>query len=504
MSNPDSIKNTPANELMKDAGLNSAHEECSDAGLPTEREGARPAEIRRLAFPLFLFLICINVPSMGALRIPLAGFAVMLLVIGLRSLPSLVLLMAALVPIQSSLLGFGSVFGFELTFNRVAVCILAACYFLRGTKYVERGRGREPLLYWLLGILALSTLSDMFGDGTFLAGAQQTVSEGVEVVLFAYICYRLFPRAELARVVSAFAVGGILQCISIVIERVTGTNFLFRFPTSESFYAELQAASTGLERGDVLRVRGPFQNPVYLSGFLPLLLFAAVYLVVVHRRRLLGGGLLILVLLTACLSISRTAMYALVLFGLPVLYITQIRRGIGHVVKLAVLAAVLAGALYAAFPADIKRAFTLTVNPYEESLGGADTADRLNLIASGVPFVLGLNPFGAGVEEGHLISALLGADIANFFIGYAIQRGVIWVAAFCFLLVYMAWRLIRAGDTVAWMLFWLTASITATYLSYAEYWISFPMLLVFVLIHIGGRSHEAQESAEKAVCVAIA
>jgi len=75
---------------------------------------------------------------------------------------------------------------------------------------------------------------------------------------------------------------------------------------------------------------------------------------------------------------------------------------------------------------------------------------------------------------------------------------------FCVLLVYMMWRLARAGDMVSWMLFWLTASIVGTYFSYAEYWISFPMLMVFVLVHLKGQQPQLQQFALNAGCIATA
>jgi hypothetical protein len=52
---------------------------------------------------------------------------------------------------------------------------------------------------------------------------------------------------------------------------------------------------------------------------------------------------------------------------------------------------------------------------------------------------------------------------------------------------------------VSWMLFWLVVSISATYLSYAEYWISFPMLLVFVLVHGGLNSTSPKSQLLKRV-----
>jgi hypothetical protein len=453
---------------------------------------------------LLVFIACINVSSFTELRIGLAVFSATLLVIGLRDIRLLMLALIALVPVQSAVLGFGPVFGFQLTFNRVAVSIAGVCYIAHRRKFAANGPRREALLYFLVGTLVLSVLSDTFGDGAFLAGAQRTLSESVEVLLFAYISYRAFRYADFATIASAFAYGGIVLCASTILERYAGINLLFRFPVAQDFTLNLQLALLTLNRGDVLRVRGSFQNPVYLSGFLPLLLFAAAYLLVINRRRVLGGTLLLLVLLTAGLSVSRTAMYGLAILGLPVLYMTEIKRGLGRMIKLAVFAAILAGCLYALLPADLERTVTLTMNPFEQSLGGADTADRINLISAGVPFVMELNPFGAGQQEGTLISALLSPDIANFFIGYGIERGVIWVMGFCVLLVYMMWRLARAGDMVSWMLFWLTASIVGTYFSYAEYWISFPMLMVFVLVHLKGQQPQLQQFALNAGCIATA
>lgn len=452
-----------------------------------------------------VFVACANAPSMGLLRIALSAFAAVLLFIGIKSLRSLLLIAIAIIPVQSSVLGFGPAFGFQLTFNRVLVLILIVCFLLHRSEYPRAPGRREPLLYFLIGILVLSILSDALGDGAFLSGEQQTISESVEVFLFAYICYRVFRTAELECIVSVFAIGGIALCASTVLERITGLNLLFRFPIVADISTEIDAAALTLDRADVLRVRGSFQNPVYLSGFLPLVLFAAVYLLVKQRRRLLGSVLLALVLLTAYFSISRTAVYALAILGVPVLLMNQKRVGFGKIVKATALSAVLAGMLLLIFPDDMQRAFSLIFNPFDASLGGSDTSDRMNLITAGIPFVLNLNPFGAGVDQGHLVSVLLAPDIANFFIDYAISRGVIWVAGFCIFLAYMMKRLIDAGDPEARMLFWLAVSLTATYVSYAQYSISFRMLLVFVLVHLGHRQPaEEQDARLKVVDVGFA
>lgn len=251
-----------------------------------------------------------------------------------------------------------------------------------------------------------------------------------------------------------------------------------------------------------MRVRGPYTSPVDLAAFLPLLLFCAIYLVLVQRRRFLGGALLILVLLTACFSISRTALYALAISGLPVLLVWLRGKGIGQTIKYAMIGLLVLLLLVAVFPGDFQRAYDLVLNPHEESLGGQSTQDRMDLITLGVPFVLGLNPFGAGGEKGTGIAMLLGPDIADFYIGYSITRGVIWVGMFCWMLIYLMWRLWRIKDFVSRMLFWLVVSITATYFSYAEYWITFPMLLVFILIHIGHRSTESLNPPLKAARIA--
>jgi len=468
----------------------------------TKSDGKKEAKrdhLRGITVLLFLFLACLNVSSMASLRLALGAFAGLLLVIGLRDLRFLMLVMIALVPVQSSALGFGTVFGYQLTFNRVAVLIAVLCFLLHRSKYPRIHGRREPLLYMLLALFALSVLTDLLGDGSYLSGVQRTLSESVEVLLFAYICYRVFGPRELGSVTSAFATGGILLSSSVILERVTGMNLLFSFPVADEIYAGLLSAEQTLDRADTLRVRGSFQNPVYLSGFLPLLLFAAAYLLLVQRRRVLGGALLVLVVLTACFSISRTAIYALLIFGAPILIMTQMRRGVGRIIRFAALTLVLGGLLYAIFPSDLERAVTLTVNPYQASLGGSDTADRLDLITVGVPFVLSLNPFGSGFDRSQQFSLLLGPDIADFFIGYSIARGVIWVAAFCMLLAYMMWRTLRGGNMVSWMLFWLVVSISATYLGYAEYWISFPMLLVFVLVHGGLNSTSPKSQLLKRV-----
>ena len=460
---------------------------------------AKRDHLRGITVLLFLFIACLNVPSMGSLRLALAAFAGILLVIGLRDLRFLMLVLIALVPVQSSALGFGTVYGYQLTFNRVAVLIAVLCFLLQRSNYPRIPGRREPLLYMLLALFALSVLTDLLGSGSYQTGAQRTVSESVEVMLFAYICYRVFGPRELGSVISAFAAGGILLSCSVILERVTGLNLLFRFPVANEIYAGLLSAEQTLERADTLRVRGSFQNPVYLSGFLPLLLFAGAYLLLTQRQRVLGGALLVLVVLTACFSISRTAIYALLIFGAPILIMTQMRHGIGRIIRFAALALVLGGALYAIFPTDLERAVALTINPFDRSLGGKDTADRLDLITVGVPFVSSLNPFGVGFYQADQFSALLGPDIADFFILYSIARGVIWVAAFCMLLAYMMWRTLRGGNMVSWMLFWLVLSISATYLSYAEYWISFPMLLVFVLVHGGLNSTSPKSQLLKRV-----
>jgi len=46
----------------------------------------------------------------------------------------------------------------------------------------------------------------------------------------------------------------------------------------------------------------------------------------------------------------------------------------------------------------------------------------------------------------------------------------------------MMYRLLARHRDVDWLLAALVASIAATYLSFAEYWITFPALLAFVLV----------------------
>lgn len=460
-------------------------------------------DTRIIILLLLLFVGCLNVLSMAALTVSLGGFSAILLYLGLRDLRLLLLILIALVPVQSSILGFGPVFGFELTFNRIVLPIAVALFVTKRSNYQRSSDRREPLLYILSGMFVLSVLTDLLGDGAFLAGAQRTFSESVEVVLFAYICYRVFGRFGLGAPVSAFAIGGITLCVSTVIERTTGLNLLFRFPVADDMNLTLQNAALTLDRADVLRVRGSFLNPVYLSGFLPLLMFAGAYLLLVQRRRYLGGALLLLVPLTAYLSISRTAVYSLAIFGMPIASSQLKRMGVKRSFKIAFAVVLLTAVFYAIFQEDFQRAFALAFNPNEESVGGSSTGQRLELITTGIPFVLALNPFGAGVDQAKTISLLLGPDIANFFVGYSIARGVIWVGAFCSVLAYMMWRLLRARDPVSRMLFWLTLSISVTYLSYAEYWISFPMLLVFVLIHAkpGAVSHQTAVLPARTVLV---
>ncbi len=457
-------------------------------------EPAKRNELLGITVLLLLFIACLNVSSIGSLHALLAAFAGLLLLTGLRDLRFLMLVLIALVPVQSNLLGFGSVFGFQLTFNRVALLIALGCFLLHRSNYPQIPGRREPLLYVLLGLFALSVLTDLLGDGSYMSGAQRTVSESVEVLLFAYVCYRVFRPFELGSLLAAFAAGGILLGICVIWERMTNINLLLRFPVPDDIFAGLQIGTATLSRDDVLRVRGSFQNPVYLSGFLPLLLFCAIYLLLVQRRRFLGGALFVLVVLTACFSISRTAIFGLAIAGVPVLLRQLCRMEIGQVVKYAVIGMLPFLFLLAIFPSDFQRAYDLATKPNESSLGGSSTQGRMDLITLGVPFVLSLNPFGAGMDNGAVISLFLGPDIADFYISYSITRGVIWVGAFCSLLIYLMWRLWRANDFVSRMLFWLVVSLTATYFSYAEYWISFPMLLVFVLVHGDRRLQPLGES----------
>jgi hypothetical protein len=461
----------------------------------------RPGETWGIVLLLLAFVACLNVGSLGALRLALGLYAGVLLIIGLRDLRYLMLILIGLEPIRPTILSFGTLLGFQMTFNRIIVPIAVVCYLLNRSKFSYRVDRKEPLLFILAGLSALSLLTDLLGDGTFLAGAQRTFSESVEVLLFAYICYRVFKSSELSTVVASFSIGGVLLCLCIFWEHFWNTNLLFRFPVPEDLYGLLVNANLTLDRAGTLRVRGPFQNSVYLSAFLPLVLFAAIYLLVAERRRLLGGTLLVMTVLSATFSISRTAIFALAICGVPALLYQARRMGIGRIIGYASTALVILLLLYAIFPTDLQRAADLTLNLNDQSLGGTSTQDRMDLITFGVPFVLGLNPFGVGVDRAADISLLLGPDIANFFVGYSIARGVIWVGAFCCMLIYLMWRLWHEKDAVSRMLFWLLLSITATYFSYAEYWISFPMLLVFVLVHAtaGPNPVESQLAMKKLV-----
>ena len=442
---------------------------------------------------LLAFVACLNVGSIGALRLALSLYACVLLIIGLRDLRYLMLVLIALEPIRPTILSLGRFLGFQMTFNRIIVPIAVVCYLFNRSRFPRRVDRKEPLLFILAGLLALSLLTDLLGDGAFLVGAERTFSEGVEVLFFAYICYRVFKPSELGVVIASFGTGGVLLCLCTFWEHFRGANLLFQFPVVEDLYPALLVDNLTLDRAGTLRVRGPFQNPVYLSAFLPLVLFAAIYLLVVERRRLLGGTLLVMTLLTACFSISRTAIFALVICGVPAFLYRARKMGIGRIIGYTSAALITLLFLYAIFPADLQRAADMTLNLNDRSLGGTSTQDRMDLVTFGVPFVLSLNPFGVGVEKASEISLLLGPDIADFYVGYSIMRGVIWVGAFCCMLIYLLWRLCSAKDFVSRMIFWLLSSIVATYFSYAEYWISFPMLLVLVLVH-GDRRHQSVES----------
>jgi hypothetical protein len=454
---------------------------------------------------LLAFVACLNVGSIGALRLALSLYAGLLLIIGLRDLRYLMLVLIAIEPVRPTILSLGRLLGFQMTFNRIIVPIAVVCYLLNRSRLPRRVDREEPLVFILVGLLALSLLTDLLGDGTFLAGAERTFSESVEVLLFAYICYRVFKPSELGAVVASFGTGGVLLCLCTFWEHFRGTNLLFQFPVVEDLYPEILTANLTLDRAGALRVRGPFQNPVYLSAFLPLVLFAAIYLLVAERHRLLGRALLVMTLLSACFSISRTAIFALAICGVPAFLYRARKMGTGRIVGYASAALVILLLLYALFPADLQRAADMTLNLNDRSIGGTSTQDRIDLITVGVPFVLSLNPFGTGVDKGMTISLLLGPDIANFYVGYSITRGVIWVGAFCCMLIYLMWRLWHAKDFVSRMLFWLVVSITATYFSYAEYWISFPMLLVFILVHGKQNLLEGEEvHGMKVATVAVA
>jgi len=442
----------------------------------------RPPSSRALAFVVVLVAV-INLPTLGLLRAGLSLIALALLMTGLRELKALLIVLFALMPVRASALSLGAIGGFELTFNRVCVMVALACYlWVRSEQRVKQDKP-EPILRVIAVLVAIDVLTVFLGDGAFAASAKRVISDVAEVFLFAVLCYRGLAEADFPQVVQGFGVGSLILCLAVIVERATGLNVLFRFPATTELYAQLQDMTAGLERADVLRVRGSFQNPVYLSGFLPLVAFAATYLLVIARRRALGGALLLALGMVAIFSLSRTAMYGLAVFGVPVLLWWLSRAPARRVLSSALLVLAAGGALYILAPDDFGRAVELARNPTAEEFGGADTQHRVDLITAGIPLVLELNPFGVGFDESAIeTTRLLSPDVANFYVGYGLVNGIVFVACFCVLLGYMMYRVLARHRDIDWLLGALILSIAATYLSYAEYWITFPALLAFVLV----------------------
>src|SRR5205807_7852130 len=165
---------------------------------------------------------------------------------------------------------------------------------------------------------------------------------------------------------------------------------------------------------------------------------AATYLLLIGRRRALGGALLVALSMAAAFSLSRTALYGLAIFGVPVFVWWLSREPTRRVLSSAFLVAGLAGPLYVLAPEDLERAIDLARNPSAEEFGGADTQHRMDLVTAGIPLVLELNPFGVGFDENAIeTTRILSPDVANFYVGYGLVNGIVFVAWFCVLLGYM-------------------------------------------------------------------
>jgi len=443
----------------------------------------RPDEPAQGVAYLVALVAVINLPTLGLLRAGLSLIAFALLVTGLRDLKALLIVLFALMPVRAGALSLGAVGGFELTFNRVCVIVALLCYLWHRLGQRRPAKAGEPMLWVIAVLVVIDILAVFLGDGAIGASAKRVTSEVIEVFLFAVLCYRGLSEDDFPRVIQAFALGSLVLCLAAVGERATGVNVLFRFPATTELYAQLQEVTVGLERADLMRVRGSFQNPVYLSGFLPLVAFAATYLLLVVRRRALGGVLLLLLGIVAILSLSRTAMYGVAVFAAPVLIWWLSQDPARRVLNGALLLAGVVGALYLLAPEDLGRALDMARNPYSEEFGGGDTQHRIELITTGVPLILGLNPFGVGFDESAIeTTSLVSPDVANFYVGYGLVNGIVFVVWFCVLLGYMLYRLLARHRDVDWLLAALVLSVAATYLSFAEYWITFPAVLAFVLV----------------------
>src|SRR3989442_12613312 len=87
---------------------------------------APPRPFSTLGF-VTLFLLVINLPTLGLLRTGLSLIAFALLVTGLGDLKKLLVVLFTVMPVRAGALSLGAVGGFDLTFNRVCVIVALAC-----------------------------------------------------------------------------------------------------------------------------------------------------------------------------------------------------------------------------------------------------------------------------------------------------------------------------------------------------------------------------------------
>src|SRR2546423_1683470 len=113
-----------------------------------------PHSSRALAL-VTVFLIVINLPTLGLLRAGLSLVTFALLVTGLRDLKALLVLLFTLMPVRAGALSLGGLGGFELTFNRVCVIVALLCYLWSRLKQPVQPRRREPILRVIVVLVAI-------------------------------------------------------------------------------------------------------------------------------------------------------------------------------------------------------------------------------------------------------------------------------------------------------------------------------------------------------------
>jgi hypothetical protein len=324
----------------------------------------------------------------------------------------------------------------------------------------------------------------------------------LECVIVPVAYSEIFSATELLELVEAFAIGTMVLAISCIAERATGVNVLLRFPTIVARYQELQDAL--ITRDGVIRVRGPFANPVYLGGIVPLFVFAGLSLCCFRKRMVLGCSVLVAAATVAVLSVSRTAIYGgavVALTGWPALLGAMSDKK--RKVRIFFYVGIAVMALLAGFWHDVKRASLVAVAPTSDAYEGANVTSRAQLMTEGIPLIARGNPFGLGFDEQAIDrTQQLSPDVANFYVGYGLVRGWVWMIAFFSVVLAIFARLAKVWGPMSYLLAALLVGLLATYFGYAEYWVSFPTFLILFMVH-DNRQGAVQPGPAKSVSASV-